>query len=187
MLQTALHYSHTLLKEIVTENDIVIDATMGNGNDTVFLANLVRENGHVYAFDIQQQAIENTTVKLAEENLLKQTTLFRKGHEHVDTVLPNDMPIKAVIFNLGYLPKSDKSIITKSTTTIQALTKLLPYLVSEGRIILVVYFGHDGGKEELASIQEFCLSLPQIDYNILTYQFINQKNNPPILYCIEKK
>lgn len=187
MLQTALHFSHTLLKEVIRENDIVVDATMGNGNDTVFLANLVGENGHVYAFDVQKQAIENTTLKLKEQNLFERTSLIQQGHETIDAVIPEEIVIKAAIFNLGYLPKSDKTIITKSNTTLQALAKLLKLLSPQGRIILVVYFGHDGGKEELDAVQEFCSSLPQIEYNVLTYQFINQKNNPPILYCIEKK
>lgn len=187
MLQTALNFSHTLLQEIIHENDIVVDATMGNGNDTVFLANLVGENGHVYAFDIQEKAIENTKITLNEQDLLQRTSLLNQGHETIDYVIPQNVPIKAAIFNLGYLPKSDKKVITKSETTIQALTQLLPLLAPKGRIILVVYFGHDGGREELEAVQNFCLSLPQKEYNVLAYQFINQKNNPPILYCIEKK
>lgn len=187
MLQTALHFSHSLLKEVVHDNDIVVDATMGNGNDTVFLANLVGENGHVFAFDVQKQAIENTKLTLTDLDLLKRTTLIQNGHEFVDSIIPEETVIKAAIFNLGYLPKSDKTIITKADTTLQALTKLLEHLCPHGRIILVVYFGHDGGKEELEAIQEFCIKLSQIEYNVLTYQFINQKNNPPILYCIEKK
>lgn len=187
MLQTALHFSHTLLKEVICENDIVVDATMGNGNDTVFLANLVGENGHVYAFDIQKQAIETTKLKLVEYNFLERTTLIQQGHELVDSIISDEITIKAAIFNLGYLPKSDKTIITKANTTLQSLAKLLNLLCSRGRIILVVYFGHAGGKEELDAVQEFCQTLPQIEYNVLAYQFINQKNNPPILYCIEKK
>lgn len=187
MLNTALHYSHTLLKEIIHEGDHVVDATMGNGNDTAFLAQLVGPEGQVYAFDIQEMAITNTEKKLADLALQKQVTLFQQGHETIDTVIPLEIPVTAAIFNLGYLPKSDKQIITKPDTTKQALDALLARLVSKGRIILVVYYGHEGGEAELTLVTDYCKELPQKEYNVLTYQFINQKNNPPILFCIEKK
>lgn len=187
MLQTALHFSHTLLKEGIKEGDIVVDATMGNGNDTVFLAQLVGATGLVYAYDIQKQALKNTEKKLIEFELMEQANLFHQGHETIETTIPKELSLTAAIFNLGYLPKSDKQIITKPDTTKKALDALLPRLKSKGRIVLVVYYGHIGGEAELAFIQEYCQNLPQEKYSILSYQFINQKNNPPILFCIEKK
>lgn len=187
MLQTALHFSHSLLSEVVTEGMVAVDATMGNGNDTAFLAKLVGASGHVYAFDVQKQAVENTARKLVELAFSERVTLLNQGHETVATILPNETPLSAAIFNLGYLPKSDKQIITKPETTKQALDSLLTYLVPKGRIIVVVYYGHDGGQAELDLVQNYCQQLPQESYNVLSYQFINQKNNPPILFCIEKK
>ena len=82
MLLPALRFSHQLLKEIVSEGDHVIDATMGNGNDTLFLAELVGSTGHVYAFDIQEQAVENTRKKLADYT--DRSTLFLAGHETIE-------------------------------------------------------------------------------------------------------
>lgn len=187
MLQTALHFSHTLLKEIVQPNDHVIDATMGNGNDTAFLADLVGENGKVYAFDVQKIALQNTEKRLKENELSAQVILFHQGHETIDEVVADDVPIKAAVFNLGYLPKSDKEIITLPDTTKTAIEAILNRLVAKGRIVLVVYYGHNGGEQELTMVNEFCQSLPQKEYNVLSYQFINQANQPPILYCIEKK
>lgn len=187
MLQTALHFSHTLLKEVVTEGANVVDATMGNGHDTAFLAQLVGKKGTVYAFDVQEQALKNTEKKLTELGITEQVHLFQQGHETLDEVIPASTHLTAAIFNLGYLPKSDKNIITKPDTTKQALEALLARLESKGRIILVVYYGHDGGGAELSFIQNYSQNLSQKDYNVLTYQFINQKNNPPILFCIEKK
>lgn len=187
MLETALHFSHTLLKEVVHIGDTVVDATMGNGYDTVFLAELVGKNGQVYAFDVQEQALTKTKEKLTEKNLLPQACLLLQGHETVAEVLPKNTQLQAAVFNLGFLPKSDKAIITKPETTIHALESLLDYLVTNGRIIVVAYYGHKGGEQELQAITEFCQALPQEHYNVLSYQFINQKNQPPILYCIEKK
>ncbi|WP_195274052.1 class I SAM-dependent methyltransferase [Enterococcus mundtii] len=187
MLKTALHYSHTLLEEIIQPGDHVIDATMGNGHDTVFLADKVGRTGQVYSFDIQKQAMEATQQKLSENGLLERATLFLQGHETIGAVIAEQQAIKAGIFNLGYLPKSDKSVITLPETTKTAMEEILKRLVPQGRMIIVVYYGHEGGEAELDMVQSFCQALPQEQFNVLNYQFINQKNNPPILYCIEKK
>lgn len=187
MLKTALHYSHTLLEEIIQPGDHVIDATMGNGHDTLFLAEKVGKTGQVYSFDIQQQALASTQQKLSENGLLERATLFLQGHETIGEVIAEQQPIKAGIFNLGYLPKSDKSVITLPETTKTAMEEILKRLVPQGRMIIVVYYGHQSGEAELDMVQSFCQALPQEQFNVLNYQFINQKNNPPILYCIEKK
>lgn len=187
MLATAMRYSHTLLKEIITEGDWVIDATMGNGNDTLLMAELVGSSGKVFSFDIQKTAVEHTRKKLVEANLNDRVDLYLQGHETIDTLLPDEETIKACIFNLGYLPKSDKKIITLPHTTKLALEATLKRLLPKGRVIIVAYYGHNGGRNELEVIQEYCQSLPQEQYNVLSYQFINQKNSPPILFCIEKK
>jgi predicted methyltransferase len=187
MLATALHFSHTLLKEIVQAGDTVVDATMGNGHDTAFLAELVGSTGQVYAFDVQEQAVQATKNRLQELDLSAQALLLQQGHETLGQVIPDTTEIRAAIFNLGYLPKSDKHIITKPDTTKKALEALLSRLQAKGRIILVVYYGHEGGAAELALVNDYCQQLPQEAFNVLTYQFINQRNQPPILFCIEKK
>lgn len=187
MLQTALHFSHTLLKEIVQPGDLVIDATMGNGFDTLFLAELVGKTGKVYSFDIQEQALLTTREKLVESGVDTRVKLFLQGHETIGEILNLDVPVKAAIFNLGYLPKSDKSIITLPNTTKRALDEILLRLTPRGRLLIVAYYGHDGGMDELSMVRNYCESLPQEQFNVLNYQFINQKNQPPILFCIERK
>lgn len=185
MLLTALRYSHQLLKEIVNEGDHVIDATMGNGNDTLFLAELVGETGQVYAFDIQEQALQNTREKIADYK--ERTTLYLAGHETIEEKIAVDQPIKAAIFNLGYLPKSNKQIITLPKTTKQAMQAILKRLTTGGRMIIVIYYGHEGGEAEKNEVIDFCQKLPQEEFRVLNYQFINQRNSPPILLCVEKK
>lgn len=187
VLATALHYSHQLLKEIIQPNDHLIDATVGNGHDTLFLARLVKGSGHIYGFDVQEKAIHHTQEKLLAENLDKRVTLFQQGHETLATALPSDIQIKGAIFNLGYLPKSDKTIITQAETTLTAVQAILERLLPTGRIILVVYYGHPGGEQEKQAVLNFVRELPQAHYNVLNYQFINQKNSPPFLLVIEKK
>jgi len=188
-LEKIIPFSHSLLKKIVQAGDIVVDGTIGNGNDTLLLAQLVGKSGLVYGFDIQEKAIENTKKRLEENNALNQVRLFQKGHQYIKECIPNEHcgKVKAAIFNLGYLPKGDKSIVTKPETTIEAVKQLLEIITTEGLIILVVYCGHEEGKIEQEQLHKFLISLDQNIANVLLYQFINQKNNPPFIFAIEKK
>ena len=187
MLENALHYSRTLLKNTLVPGDIVIDATIGNGNDTVLLATLVGKTGKVYGFDLQEQAIKKTKEKLLLTSLADQVVLFQQGHETLSSVLPENTLLAGAIFNLGYLPKGDKTIITKAETTLIAIKEILPRLRKGGLLLLVVYYGHEGGKEEKETVLNYVQTLPQMNYTVLRYDFLNQKNNPPLLIAIEKK
>ena len=175
-----LEMAHQFLAEVITKEDVVVDATMGNGHDTAFLAQLT---GQVYAFDIQEQALVNTQERL-EKLGLQHVRLILDGHQHVDQYVET---IKAAIFNLGYLPGSDKKIITIPSSTLEAIRILLDRLEKKGKIIIVSYYGHDGGIEEKNSVEELLTTLPQKEWSVLKYQFINQINCPPICYVIEKK
>ena len=174
-----LQIAHAFLEEVVTDEDIVVDATMGNGHDTLFLARLAKK---VYAFDIQEQAIEQTTKRLAEAKL-DNVELFLTGHENVDQYVES---IKAAIFNLGYLPSADKTVITQPHTTIQALEKLCQRLVTGGRIAIMIYYGHAGGDVERDAVLDFVSQLPQQEFTVALYKTINQINQPPFLVMIEK-
>ncbi|RIJ63411.1 MULTISPECIES: class I SAM-dependent methyltransferase [unclassified Rummeliibacillus] len=183
-LQRVLQYAQFLLKETVETGDIVVDATAGNGYDTTFLAQLVGENGHVFAFDVQQQAIESTNKRLTEVGMANRVSTILDGHENVAQYV--QQPISAAIFNLGYLPGSEHQIITKPNTTLQAIESLLKLLKVGGMIVLVVYYGHEGGKEERDQVIEYVSNLPQKKVHVLRYEFINQKNDPPFIIALEK-
>ena len=174
-----LQMAHAFLEEVVTDEDIVVDATMGNGHDTLFLARLAKK---VYAFDIQEQAIEQTTKRLAEAKL-DNVELLLTGHENVAQYVES---IKAAIFNLGYLPSADKTVITQPHTTIQALEKLCQHLVAGGRIAVMIYYGHAGGDVERDAVLDFVSQLPQQEFTVALYKTINQINQPPFLVMIEK-
>jgi len=188
MLKGILDYAHYLLEESIELGEKVIDATCGNGHDTLFLSELVGEKGHVYAFDIQQQAITNTRNVLIE-NGRTNVSLIHDSHANIANYFRMDhsTQIGGAIFNLGYLPRSDKSVITKGDSTVTAVAKILQLLKVNGLIILVVYHGHEGGKEEKETLLKFLLQLDQQKYNVLRYGFINQKNNPPFIIAIQKK
>lgn len=184
MLERVLPYAKTLLSSVINEGDIAVDATAGNGHDTLFLANLVGETGFVYAFDIQQQAVDVTIQRLKENGLEHRARVILDGHEQLSKYVQEE--VAGAIFNLGYLPGGNHDIITKGETTISAIEQLLSLLKIGGIIVLVIYHGHEGGKEERDAVIEFVKSLPQKYVHVLRYEFINQKNDPPFIIALEK-
>ena len=178
-MKRPLEMAHDFLAQVITQEDIVVDATMGNGHDTLFLAKLAKQ---VYAFDIQEQALEKTSQRLQEAGLTN-VELLLQGHETVDQFVRE---VKAAIFNLGYLPSADKSIITQPQTTLEALDKLCHMLVKGGRIAIMIYYGHEGGDIEKDAVMDFVSQLPQQEYTATIYRTLNQINNPPFLVMIEK-
>ncbi len=184
MLERVLPYAKTLLSSVINEGDIAVDATAGNGHDTLFLANLVGETGFVYAFDIQQQAVDVTIQRLKENGLEHRARVILDGHEQLSKYVQEE--VAGAIFNLGYLPGGNHDIITKGETTISAIEQLLSLLKIGGIIVLVIYHGHEGGKEERDAVIEFVKSLPQKYVHVIRYEFINQKNDPPFIIALEK-
>jgi len=183
-LKNALDISHRIVEKIVSQGDVVVDATAGNGNDTVFLAKLVGEEGKVFAFDIQDKAIENTRKRLIDNNVDKRVVLIKDSHENMDKYVPYG--IKVVMFNLGYLPGGDHSIGTKPSSTIMAIEKSLELLKPGGVIMMAVYYGGDSGFEEKEAVMEYVKSIDYKKAVVLVHEFVNQINCPPIAICIEK-
>ena len=181
-LERVVPFSKQLLQKVVNSGDIVIDATAGNGYDTLFLAELVGQTGHVYSFDVQEEAMTSTKAKLNEEHI-NHVTLIHDGHQHVLNYVKQ--PISAAIFNLGYLPGSDQSITTHGETTWKAVTDMLGLLKKNGIIILVIYHGHDEGKIERHYLEQCFETLDPKTTQVLTYQFINRKT-APFIVAIEK-
>lgn len=184
-LTRILPYAKTLLSEHITEHSIVIDATCGNGHDTLFLAQQVT-SGVVYAFDIQRQAIKSTEDKVKDYS---NVNLIHDSHANVTSYISDSHKghIDAAIFNLGYLPKGDKQIVTQPKSTISAIESIFEMLAPEGIIILVIYPGHDEGKVESDKVVNFLTSIDQQIAHVLQYQFINQQNDPPFICAIEKR
>ena len=178
-MKKPLEMAHDFLAQVITKDDVVVDATMGNGHDTLFLAKLAKQ---VYAFDIQEQALQKTSKRIQEAGLTN-VDLILQGHETVDQFVTE---VKAAIFNLGYLPSADKSIITQPQTTLEALEKLCRMLVKGGRIAIMIYYGHEGGDIERDAVLDFVSQLPQQEYTATIYRTLNQINNPPFLVMIEK-
>ncbi len=184
-ISSATGFIHFILKNHVKENDIVVDATVGNGNDTLFLAKITGDNGLVYGFDIQKKAIDSAEKKLIENKLEKRVKLIHDSHEFLDKYVKQK--INAAVFNLGYLPDSDRSITTSSRTTINALMKAMELLRKDGLITIVSYIEHSGGADESLDIENFLKTIDEKLYKILKINYIADKKNPPVIFLISKK
>lgn len=184
-----LNYAHKLVEQLVQPGETVIDATAGNGGDTLFLARLVGIEGTVHAFDIQQQAIDSTHRRLAQEQPdYSHVRLHLCSHAEMNTHVPEagQQRIGAVMFNLGYLPGSDHQAITAPAATIPALQAAAAALRKGGILTIVLYTGHQGGQEEAAAVRVWAEQLPQKQFQVLEYRFMNQRNHPPYLIAVEK-
>ncbi len=188
-LERILPFAKILLKKAVKPGDMVVDATLGNGHDTLFLAEIVGETGKVFGFDVQEQAIQAAKERLNQQGMLERAELFHDGHENLAARIPaiHHCMLTGAIFNLGYLPGSDKTIITRPETTISAIEQLLDIMAPEGIIVLVIYHGHQGGALERDSLLQYCRQLDQKTAHVLQYQFMNQQNNAPFIIAIEKR
>lgn len=184
-LNKVTEVNKVFIDKIVNPGDTVIDATMGNGYDTLYLAKLVGNTGKVYAFDVQEEALKSTKKKVERDNLQGYVELILDGHENMDKYVKEE--VSCVLFNLGYLPRAKHNIITKPETTLQALEKSLNLLKPNGVISVAIYTGHEGGMDEKNEVCQYLNNLDQNYYNVLHMNFTNQVNNPPELILVEKK
>lgn len=188
-LHSVLDFAHELATRALVPGDVAVDATIGNGHDTVALARGVGTEGHVYGFDVQAAAIEATRSRLSAEVPEATVDLVQAGHETMLSAVPDDLhgTVGAVMFNLGYLPGSDTDLTTSPDTTIPALDAALQLLRPGGIVTIVLYTGHEGGAEEAAAVDAWAAECPQDQFHSLSYRFVNQQNDPPRMVAIEKR
>lgn len=176
-------FVHSLLATHLCEGARAIDATMGNGHDTLQLARLVGATGTVYAFDIQAQALAATTALLEAENLQSRAVLIQDSHSRLADYVRE--PVSVIVFNLGYLPGADKSKATQADTTLLAVQQALPLLEPGGLLLIAVYWGHPAGRQERDVLDPFVAQLSPAKYRVLKYEFINRARPAPYLLAIE--
>lgn len=178
--QTALFF----VSQYLSPGDAAIDATCGNGNDTIALAKMGA--GTVYAFDIQKKAIQQTKAALIRENLDSENIhLIENGHERMAAHVKEK--VKVILFNLGYLPSSSKTIVTKKETTLAAVSQGLTLLQKDGLLCITMYSGHPGGAEEKQVLLDFSKTLDEKKYHVAYVNMLNQRNHPPELLLITLK
>lgn len=166
------------------EGDCAADFTMGNGHDTEFLSKTVGENGTVWAFDIQEQALESTSSRLIETGCPNNYTLVLDSHHNARKYI--DRPIKAGMFNLGWLPGGNKSITTLRETTLPAIKEAISLLAHDGVLTVAVYPGHAEGDAEGQLIKEYLATIPRWSVCATQIKILNSPTSP-YFHVIETK
>ena len=182
--------SHRFVEALVSEGDRCVDATVGNGYDTVFLAKRVGVTGHVLGVDIQVEAVTQAKDRLAANTLGDRVSLRVSGHEDLDVHLEalGWQSIRLAMFNLGYLPGSDKSIVTSSENTIRALAICERFLDRTGAISLIAYRGHAGGMEEYEAVSRWFAQLPLDEFFVLRYERCTRTGGvAPVFFWAQKR
>lgn len=179
------NWIHHFIEDHVQVEDICIDATMGNGNDTVLLSKLVGEKGKVIAFDIQQIALDNTKEKLINENCPQNYELILSSHEQMADYAKEET-ISCITFNLGYLPGGDHTKSTKGESSIVAIETGLELLKKKGMMTICIYSGGDSGFEEKDIVLSYVKELNPKKYLVIISEYANRPNNPPIPVLVIK-
>lgn len=178
--QTALLF----ISQYLRDGDTAVDATCGNGHDTLALAKMGA--GKIYAFDVQETAIINTERLLKKENIpLDDVHLILDSHAGMCNYIKEK--VQVVVFNLGYLPSADKSVITNTDSTIAAVKEAMKLLKKDGLICISMYSGHPGGQEEKQTLLDFAESLDDRTWHTAYINMRNQRNNPPEILLITLK
>ncbi|QWV94307.1 class I SAM-dependent methyltransferase [Geomonas oryzisoli] len=183
-LRGAVPLSHYFLRERVQPGDLVVDATCGNGFDTLLLAQLVGETGRVWAFDVQPRAIAATRELLEREGCRARVELVETGHERLAESVPPG--VRAVAFNLGYLPGGDSTLITDPGNTVLALSQAAELLTPGGFITIALYTGHAGGPEEASAVEGWAALLHPGRFNVWRHRQLNRPDTAPYLVLVER-
>ena len=179
---TGLH-KHFILEHL-KPGEVAVDFTMGNGNDTLFLSEAVGESGRVYAFDIQEEALASTRAHLTERGAPENYTLICASHHRVKEFVKE--PIKAGMFNLGYLPRSGKkAVTTMRETTLPAVEAAIELLLPDGVLIVAIYPGHEEGALEGDALREYFASLSRFRICASEFRILNSPSSP-YFFLIEK-
>ncbi len=155
---------------------IGVDMTMGNGCDTVFLAEHCQE---VYAFDIQEQALLKTQEKVKD---LSNVHLILDNHENIDLYFHS---FDIGIFNLGYLPGLNHQTTTVLSSTKVAIKKAIKMMNEV--LFIVVYVGYEEGQKESVWIDHYVSHLDTHLYNVSCYSMLNKKNAPYVIEIQKRK
>jgi len=164
----------------IKEDDTLVDFTMGNGHDTAYLCSLVPE-GMVYAFDIQKEALENTSRLLSEKGY-ENATLILDSHANIAKYVKS---FRCGMFNLGYRPGGDKSVTTMTDSTLKAVTDGIALMEKGGVLVISVYPGHEEGTREGEALYKLLSSYDKVYYSVIQYRMINSPTSP-FIFAIEK-
>lgn len=182
--RSARFWAQEMIQSALFEGAVAVDATMGNGHDTLWLCRQVGDEGCVYAFDVQQQAVDNTAAALDMAGMRHRAQLFCQGHQHMAQYV--DRPADVIMFNLGWLPGAEHGVTTLTETTLMAADAALQLLKKDGLLTICIYPGHEEGMRELSALTDWATALDPKKYDALLKTYLNQPNHPPRLLAVRR-
>ncbi len=188
LFNTPIDLAHHFWKELLQKNDTVIDATCGNGKDSLALVKILSPlQGSLLCIDIQKQALEITQRLLAQEtpSFLPRVQFYHQSHATLPQI-PEGSSLKLIVWNLGYLPKGDKSITTQTASTEESILQGMNILSPGGILCITCYPGHwEGKKEQENLLQKLSVLNPQL-WCFTSFFWPNRKDSPS-LFLLQKK
>lgn len=177
-----------IVRDVIAPGQIVIDATTGNGHDTAFLAETVGPTGHVFAFDIQADALRRTAARLADKGYTN-VTLLNRSHADMKSAVPKEYHgrIAAAMFNLGYLPGGDHAVKTQTDSSLRAIRHALDIVQPGGILTVLAYPGHSGGDDETASVKQLIDGLPDEQFETSVRRSDTSKETAPLLLIVTRR
>ena len=182
--RSARFWAAELIEPALYDGARAVDATMGNGQDTLWLCRRVGEAGRVYAFDVQPEAVARTRQRLEDAGVAQRAELNCLGHERMAEVVPG--PVDVVMFNLGWLPGAAHAVTTRTETTLLAVNAALGLLKPDGLLTVCVYPGHPEGTRELEALTHWAETLDPRRFDALLRRYMNQPNDPPQLIAVKR-
>ena len=181
-------HAHEAVARVLRRGDLAVDATVGNGFDTAFLGATVGPAGHVIGLDIQPLAIQRTQLLLGQAGLLARTTLLQCGHERLATAVPQAWKgrVRAVMLNLGYLPRGDRTLTTQPATTLAALRDAVTVLGTPGVLTVLAYRGHPGGAGEATAVEDWAAEIAAHGFSVTTLTSADAGATSPVLHVVER-
>jgi len=171
--------AHQLWKKIVCSGDRIIDATVGNGYDTHYLAQLLNGSGEIIGYDIQHEALKQAEIHFQQLSSKQRKIISLKQQSHA---LFDEQNVKLIVYNLGYLPGGDKTVTTTCSTTLQSVQHALEIITADGAISITCYPGHEEGEKEQRALLEFLQTLSSSQWDICHYQWINRPRSPTVVW-----
>lgn len=185
-MNSHIKLAHQYWAALLHPDDLVIDATCGNGHDTLYLATLLfKDNSEskLYALDLQTKAIEETRDRL-QKNLpehSQKVKLLQTCHSQFPEELA-PVSVKLIVYNLGYLPGSDKSVTTMTETTLMSISRAMNLIRPGGALSITCYPGHPEGKKEEEKILEWVSKISYLEWTCCHHRWINRQHAPSLLF-----
>lgn len=185
LFQSHLDLAHHYWERLLEPGDCAIDATCGNGHDSLYVGGrcLTKDAGALYLIDLQESALENTYMRLAAEldpALLERVTFLKQCHSTFPASIKPES-VKLIVYNLGYLPGGDKGKTTQVNSTLESLKSALLLIVKGGAISITCYPGHEEGAVEEENALAFCANLDPKVWSCCHHRWINRHRAPSLL------